>query len=199
MITKYDRELEDILSANAGIITSGEAQAAGATRPAFSDYARRRGLERVSRGMYADPDTLPDEMALIQKRFPKAIFSHDSVLYLHDMTDREPMPLSVTVDSSYNASQLKSQGVRVHYVKSEWYNLGVTKVQTPDGNTVRSYDRERTICDLIRKRTSTDPAVFRQAIQSYIRSKNKNLVRLSEYAKAMNMESRVRGVMEVAL
>lgn len=72
-------------------------------------------------------------------------------------------------------------------------------MQTPDGNTVRSYDRERTICDLIRKRTSTDPAVFRQAIQSYIRSKNKNLVRLSEYAKAMNMESRVRGVMEVAL
>lgn len=199
MITKYDRELDDILSANAGIITSGEAQAAGATRPAFSDYVRRRGLERVSRGVYAEPDTLPDEMALLQKRFPKAIFSHDSALYLHDMTDREPMPLSVTVDSSYNASRLKSQGARVHYVKPEWYNLGVIKVQTPDGSTVRAYDRERTICDLIRRRTNTDPAVFRQAIQSYVRSKNKNLVRLSEYAMAMNMESRVREVMEVAL
>ena len=72
-------------------------------------------------------------------------------------------------------------------------------MQTPDGSTVRAYDRERTICDLIRRRTNTDPAVFRQAIQSYARSKNKNLVRLSEYSKAMNIESRVREVMEVAL
>ena len=120
MITKYDKELDRILSANAGVITSGEAQAVGATRPAFSDYVRRRGLERVSRGVYAEPDTLPDEMALLQKRFPKAIFSHNSALYLHDMTDREPMPLSVTVDSGYNASRLKSQGAQVHQSGTTW-------------------------------------------------------------------------------
>ncbi|MEY8461057.1 type IV toxin-antitoxin system AbiEi family antitoxin domain-containing protein [Eggerthellaceae bacterium 24-137] len=199
MITKYDRELDHILSANAGVITSGDAQAAGATRPAFSDYVQRRGLERISRGVYADPSMFADEMVLLQKRFPKAIFSHDSALYLHDMTDHEPMPLSVTVDSNYNATPLKDQGIRVHYVKPEWYSLGVAEAQTPSGGTVQAYDRERTICDLIRRRTSTDSAVFRQAIRSYVRSKNKNMTRLSEYAKTMNMESRVREVMEVAL
>ena len=70
MITKYDKTLNSILEANAGIITSAEAQEAGATRPAFSDYVRRHGLERASRGVYIDPDVFPDEMALPQKRFP---------------------------------------------------------------------------------------------------------------------------------
>ena len=46
MITKYDAALDRILNGNAGIITSAEAQASGATRPAFSDYVHRRGLER---------------------------------------------------------------------------------------------------------------------------------------------------------
>ena len=199
MITKYDKTLNSILEANAGIITSAEAQEAGATRPAFSDYVRRRGLEKTSRGVYLDPDVFPDEMALLQKRFPKAAFSHESALYLHDLTDREPMPISVTVDSGYNASPLKAQGVRIYYTKPEWYEMGLAEVETPSGAKVRAYDKERTICDLIRKRTAFDPAVFRQAIRDYVRSRDKNLARLSDYARAMNIESRVYEVMEVAL
>ncbi|WP_302961472.1 abortive phage infection protein [uncultured Adlercreutzia sp.] len=199
MITKYDKTLNSILEANAGIITSAEAQEAGVTRPAFSDYVRRRGLEKTSRGVYLDPDVFPDEMALLQKRFPKAAFSHESALYLHDLTDREPVPISVTVESSYNASPLKAQGVRIYYTKPEWYGMGLTEVETPSGARVRAYDKERTICDLIRKRTAFDPAVFRQAIRDYVRSRDKNLARLSDYAHAMNIESRVYEVMEVAL
>lgn len=199
MITKYDKTLNSILEANAGIITSAEAQEAGATRPAFSDYVRRRGLEKASRGVYLDPDVFPDEMALLQKRFPKAAFSHESALYLHDLTDREPVPISVTVESSYNASPLKAQGVRIYYTKPEWYGMGLTEVETPSGAKVRAYDKERTICDLIRKRAAFDPAVFRQAIRDYVRSRDKNLARLSDYARAMNIESRVYEVMEVAL
>lgn len=199
MITKYDKTLNSILEANAGIITSAEAQEAGATRPAFSDYVRRHGLERTSRGVYIDPDVFPDEMALLQKRFPKAAFSHESALYLHDLTDREPMPISVTVDSGYNAGPLKAQGVRIYYTKPEWYEMGLAEVETPSGAKVMAYDKERTICDLIRKRTAFDPAVFRQAIRDYVRSRDKNLARLSDYARAMNIESRVYEVMEVAL
>ena len=199
MITKYDTALDRILNGNAGIITSAEAQAAGATRPAFSDYVRRRGLERASRGTYIDPDAFPDEMALLQRRFPKVVFSHDSALYLHDLTDREPMPIAVTVSSNYNVGALKDQGVRIYFVRPEWYELGIAEVDSPSGVKVRAYDKERTICDLIRKRAAMDSAVFRQAIKDYARSKDKDLVRLSEYAKTMNMESRVHEVMEVAL
>ena len=199
MITKYDKTLNSILEANAGIITSAEAQEAGATRPAFSDYVRRRGLEKTSRGVYLDPDVFPDEMALLQKRFPKAAFSHESALYLHDLTDREPIPVSVTVVSGYNAGPLKAQGVRIYYTKPEWYEMGLAEVETPSGAKVMAYDKERTICDLIRKRAAFDPAVFRQAIRDYARSRDKNLARLSDYARAMNIESRVYEVMEVAL
>lgn len=199
MTHKHDMILDTILEGNAGIITSAEAQRAGATRPAFSDYVRRRSLERVSRGVYIDPGVFPDEMVLLQKRFPKAVFSHESALYLHDLTDREPVPFTVTVDSSYNASSLKNHGVNICYVKPGWYELGLTEVETPNGLKVRAYDKERTVCDLIRKRASVDSAVFRQAIRDYARSKDKDLARLSAYARAMNLEPRVFDVMEVAL
>lgn len=199
MITKYDKTLDSILEINMGVITSAEAQEAGATRPAFSDYVRRRGLERTSRGVYIYSDVFLDEMVLLQKRFPKAVFSHASALYLHDLTDQELMQISVTVDSNYNATSLRNQGVRVYYVKPEWYELGITDVQTQSGLTVKAYDKERTICDMIRKRATVDSAMFRQAIRDYVRSKDKDLARLSSYSRTMNMESRVFEVMEVAM
>lgn len=199
MNTKYDKELDEILDRNLGIITSAQAQGAGISRVAFSDYVKRHGLGRSSRGIYFDRAALPDEMALLQMRFSKAVFSHDAALYLHDMTDREPVPLSVTVASNYNAGPLKDQGVRIYYVKPGWYDLGITEVRSPGGAMVKAYDKERTLCDIIRKRATTDSSVFRQAIREYARSKDKNLTRLSLYSQKMNMELRVREVMEVAL
>ena len=39
MVYEYDKVLDNILDSNTAIITSAEAQAAGATRPTFSNYA----------------------------------------------------------------------------------------------------------------------------------------------------------------
>ena len=76
-------------------------------------------------------------------------------------------------------------------MKPKWYKLGLTEVKTPSGLKVKAYDKERIICDAIRKRVTIDSAVFRQAIRDYVRSRDKNFARLSAYACAMNMEARV--------
>ena len=195
----YSHILKKILESNEGQLTFSEAFAAGVPKDAFYRYVKEKELEKHGRGLYLSKDALPDEFALLQARFPKAIFSHDTALFLHEMSEREPIPLSVSVESGYNSPSLKGQGVHIHYVKPEWYGLGIYDVKTPDGNIVRAYDKERTICDLIRKRDSVDVTEFNYALKTYAASKDKNLARLSEYARTMNMESRVWNAMGVLL
>lgn len=198
-VARHTQALDRILEEGDGVITTSAAAKAGISKDSFYRYVRDRGLERQSRGIYLSKDALPDEFALLQARFPKAIFSHDAALFLHGMSEREPVPLSVSVESGYNSPSLKGHGVRIYYVKPEWHGMGVTDVKTPDGNLVRAYDKERTICDLIRRRASADVAEFNYALKSYISTKDKDLARLSEYARAMNMESRVWDTMGVLL
>lgn len=198
-VARHTQELDRILEEGDGAITASAAAKAGISKDSFYRYVRNRGLERQSRGIYLSKDALPDEFALLQVRFPKAVFSHDTALFLHSLSEREPIPLSVSVESGYNSPSLKGQGVRIHYVKPEWHSMGVVDVKTPDGNLVRAYDKERTICDVIRRRANADVAEFNYALKSYISSKDKHLARLSEYARAMNMESRVWDVMGVLL
>ncbi len=195
----YSHILNKILESNEGQLTFSEASAAGIPKDAFYRYVKEKGLVKHGRGLYLSEDAFPDEFALLQARFPKAIFSYDTALFLHGMSEREPIPLSVSVDSGYNSPTLREQGVHIHYVKLEWYGLGICDVKTPDGNIVKAYDKERTICDLIRKKDSVDVTEFNYALKAYATSKNKNLARLSEYARTMNMESRVWEAMGVLL
>lgn len=196
---EHSHRLQAILDANEGQIAFSEASAAGIPKDAFYRYVKEKGLAKHGRGLYLSGGALSDELALLQARFPKAIFSHDAALFLHEMSEREPIPLSVTVDSGYNSPSLREQGVRIYYVKSEWYGLGICDVKTPDGNLVKAYDKERTICDLIRRKASVDVTEFNYALKTYVASKDKNLLRLSEYARTMNIESRIWDAMGVLL
>ena len=191
----YAQSLDQVIEKCAGVITFAQAAEAGVPKDAFYRYIKEKRLEKQGRGIYLSNDAILDESALLQA----AIFSHDAALFLHGMSEREPIPLSVSVKSGYNSPALKEQGVRIYYVKPEWHGMGVCNVKTPDGNLVRAYDKERTICDVIRRRANADVTEFNYALKSYISSKDKDLARLSEYARAMNMESRVWDVMGVLL
>lgn len=198
-IARHTETLERLLDEGDGVITASDAFRAGVPKDSFYRYVESRGLERQSQGIYLSADALPDEFALLQARYPKAVFSHDTALFLHGMSEREPIPLSVSVESGYNSPSLRDQGVRIYYVRPEWHGLGVCEVRTPDGNAVRAYDKERTVCDLIRKRASADVTEFNQAMRAWAKSRDRNLARLSEYARTMNMESRVWDAIGVLL
>ncbi len=60
-------------------------------------------------------------------------------------------------------------------MKPEWYGLGIYDIKTPEGNLVKAYDKERTICDLIRRKSSVDITKFNYALKAYIASKDKTL------------------------
>lgn len=189
--------IEKLLTENNGILKTANVVAAGISKEDFYKYVKCAGLEMATHGIYLSPDIITDEMYLLQAQFPKAVFSHEAALYLHGLAEREPMPFSVTVPASYNAGGLKEKGIKTYYVKNEWYNLGVCEVQTPGGHFVKAYDMERTICDILRKRKSTDIAVFNYAVREYMKRGDKRISVLSRYAVALRIEKKINEALGV--
>lgn len=192
-------ELDRLLEQNGGLITRADALDAGVPNGTFYNYVRENRLQKAAHGIYLAPGSHPDEMLLLQLRYPKAIFSHGTALYLHDLSEREPVPLAVTVPSSYNAGPLSRTGAEVHYVKGPWHGLGACEMETPEGNPVRAYDMERTVCDIVRRRSAMDVSSFNYAMQGYAKSRGKDLRRLGRYARAMGIDAQVRNAVEVLL
>lgn len=64
---------------------------------------------------------------------------------------------------------------------------------------IRIYDRDRTICDILRNMNRMDKEVFNKAIQSYVRDSQKNIPNLMEYAKVLRVQKKVKDLIGVWL
>lgn len=138
-------------------------------------------------------------MYLIHLRFEQAVFSHETALFFHDLTDREPTEYAVTVKTGYNPTNLKAEGIQVFTIKADLYGVGLTEAQTPFGHIVPVYDMERTICDLLRSRRKIEIQTFQGALKAYVRHKDKDLRTLMHYAGLFRVEKILRQYLEVLL
>ena len=191
--------LDDLLRDGNGVLQTADAVSANITKPMLAKYVRERGLERVGHGVYLAPDAWKDGMYLLQLRCPQAVFSHDTALFFHDLTDREPLAYTVTVKSGYNPHRLKGDAVKVYRIKKELHGLGLSQTETSFGNPITVYDPERTICDVVRNRNGMEPQIIRDALRQYATRKDKNLRRLLQYAQTFHIETILRRYLEVLL
>ncbi len=181
-------------------LTPKIAEDSGISKFKFYKYVRENGLEPVSRGVYSTGTDWIDELYVLHKRCPNAVFSHDEAFYYYGLTDREPLVHTLTIYSGYNAHRLIADGsCKVYTVKRELLNIGKTVVKDNDGNMIPMYDLERTICDLIRSRNSIEIQDFNSALKAYVARNDKDLNRLMEYAKLFRVDNVIRRYMEVLL
>ena len=136
---------------------------------------------------------------MISSNSNRIIFSHQTALYLHDLSDRTPNVFHISVPQGYNASHIKKryEDLQVHYVKKDLYELGKIEIKSPQGNLIPVYDIERTICDIIIDSEKIDKQIFTEAIKRYFKSPNKNLRRLIKYSRLFKVEDEIRKYMEV--
>lgn len=182
---------------NGRVITSREATNAGLARRCLSDMVRTGNLVKVGRGAYMKPDEVEDEMFLLQLRFGKGVYSHETALYLHGLTDLTPLRYSMTFPFGYNTKKANDSGVISRSAVKTKYTLGQTILESPGGNKIRVFDAERTLCDIVRSRKRTDPRVIGEAFRGYLKWKQSDLDKLLRYASALKVESRIRIYLEV--
>ena len=192
-------KLQLLLTQNGGTVTTAQANDTGVSNERLRLLVKKGELERASFGVYVSPDKFVDKMYTAQLRRPKIIYSHETALFLHDLTDRDPLSYTVTVPTGYNPTRLREDGFTVFTIKRELYEIGVTQLTTIFGHTVTAYGLERTICDCLRSRNKIDIAIMTDAIKRYVKRKDKDLNTLMQMAETFQVVKLIRNYMEVLL
>ena len=182
--------IKQIMNTNNGILSTRMIEPLNISRQYLSIMENNNAIEKVSRGIYLSPNAFEDSYFSFQQKYKKAIFSHMNALYFYGMTEEFPYNYTVTVPQSYHVDAVNEK-CNVFYVSDDIYEMGIVEVETPNGNKVRAYDKERCICDIIKSRGRMDPEQVKKSIKQYMRSKDKNVVKLSDYAKRMGISEKV--------
>lgn len=191
--------INNILEKNNGIIKTEDLKEENIARHYLKILQEKGEIIKLDRGIYARPDVWEDEMYILQAKYKKSIFSHETALFLHELTDRTPIYYRVTIPNNYNPKNLKYENVKLNYSVNELLEIGVIEVKTSYGNYVRCYDKEKTICDIIRNKENENIEVVTDALKMYVSRRDKDLQLLMKYATVLKIEKKVREYMEILI
>lgn len=195
---KHSEVIMKMAETNNGIVTASQVTAALIPRHYLSSLEKNRKLYKVDRGIYALPETWEDKMYLLQTRYSRGIFSHESALYLLDLTDRVPFQYTMTFPYGYHTKSLSEESIHVKKAVKGIYDLGIADALTIYNNSVRVYNAEKTLCDIV-KGNFTDMQIVTDAMKKYVQLKNRNIPLLMEYARKIRVEKKIRNYMDVLL
>lgn len=147
---------------------------------------------KIDRGLYSLPGTVKDDMFILQHRYSKGIYSGITALSIHGLTDHVSENYYMTFPKGYNPSSLRMTNwhIDITRVIPELYSLGIEEILSPKGNALRVYNKERTICDVLRGQ-GISKYILNNAIKTYFDSGSYDIARLKEYSKLLHVGRKV--------
>lgn len=192
-------KINDKMKSNNYILSTEKLLELGMSKTTLTNYVRAGILERCGHGYYTIPDSVEDDMYLVMLRSKHIVFSHETALFLNGLSERTPFIHAVTIPSNTAIPPSIKDQCKCYYIKPELHKIGITNKKTTFGNTVRCYNAERTVCDILRSRNRMDEETVISSLKNYSEHKDKNLLKLGEYAELFKVSKVVRQYMEVLL
>ena len=186
----YINSIKALMKANNGYVTSKQVTELGIHRMYLNMMVEEGWIDRVKKGIYLDKDFVEDIFYTFQLKYPKTIFSRFTALYFYNLTEIYPSTFDITVNENYHTEDLNVNH-NVVKCKKDNLNLGLTQIITSLGNKINIYDRERCICDIIRFKNRLDLEQVKKSVKMYVKDNNKDLNKLSEYSKKLNIYNEV--------
>ena len=204
IVNNKEKILMNLLLEKGGRITAKQASLAGIHRMFLKQLSDAGKIVRVARGVYQLETAQEDELLNLQHRCPTGVFSCETALFLHSLTERAPFMWTMTFKGFYHSPTLAENGIVVKHSSKNLssknlYPLEIVEVKTPLGNVVRTYSAERTLCEIMTAKVAADIQTITYAIKTYVGRKEKNIPKLMQLAKTFHVEKKLRAYLEVLL
>lgn len=187
-------EIIKIANDNNGYLYSKIMKEHGIQTSVIGRLEKEKLLTKVARGVYITDQGIEDEFFINSIKYSRIVYSGETALFLNGLSNKQSPIKEFTIPYGTNAPQI--DGYEIKYSRKGTFSLGVTELETPFGNIVRSYDKERCICDLFMRPDYYDYEDRVYAINEY-KDKYLDFKKLYDYAKKLGVYKEVSNVFDV--
>lgn len=176
-----------------GVLKTSELNDLGFSSRQIKKLMEEGLITKIKYGFYELTDYIPREEVIIARLFPESVIFLESALFYYEYTDRIPSFWQIAVNKNSNKFQYNIDYplIKPYYLEPKFIEIGVDTIEI-EGVEVRLYDRDRTICDVLRYETKLEKEVFTNAIKNYVKGPKKNVRNLFEYAEIFNIKNKVQ-------
>jgi predicted transcriptional regulator of viral defense system len=155
-------------------------------------------IVRLKRGIYKWADQETDELAEVARVVPDGVFCLLSAAFYYGLTTTVPATHHVAIPDDRKVVLPSYPPIRLYYWNKPSYSLGAVSAELA-GGSVKLYDLEKTVCDVIRHRNKIGFEVLKEILRNYLGRKDRNLNRLHTYAHQLNIFNKVDAFVKILL
>jgi predicted transcriptional regulator of viral defense system len=176
-----------------GVLKTSELNSVGLSSRQIKKLLNDEFIIKIKFGFYEFVETVNSEEVMIARFFPDAVIFLESALMYYGYTDRIPSSWQIAVDRDSTKGRYKIDYplIEPFYLDPKFLKVGLDAMII-DGVNVKIFDRDRTMCDVLRYENRLEREVFINAIQRYSKDSNKNVRKLFEYANIFNIKKKVQ-------
>ncbi|MCH5344553.1 MAG: hypothetical protein J1E64_10985 [Acetatifactor sp.] len=150
-------------------------------------------IYRVEPGLYSTT-RYSAELEIIVKKYPNVILTGEYAFYCHDLTD--VIPEKYYIATKAKAAKLLDPRIVQIYVRDDLLMLGVTEKDI-NGVTVKIYDKERMLIELLRNKNSMPYDLYKEIIGNYRKIiEHLQIWRIQEYADIFPKSRMIKKALE---
>ena len=193
-------QITQLIEEQGGIVKKEQFTELGIDYRRILDFVQSGDLVRIKNGYYTDRIDRFTEEELVARLFGDARLCMESALYAYGYISQKPYGWHLAVDKNTSKSRFKMDYPKIipYYTEPEALELGSTEIMI-SGQQFQIYDRDRVICDCLKYERKLERAVFKEALQSYIRDSQKDISALMAYARARKVVGKVQSMIGVWL
>ncbi|QSQ08802.1 hypothetical protein H0A61_01147 [Koleobacter methoxysyntrophicus] len=176
-----------------GVLRASELNALGLSSRQIKKLLENGIITKIKHGYYELSDNIYPEEVVIARLFPGAVIFLESALAHYGYTDRIPSAWQIAVDRHSEKSQYKIDYplIKPFYLEPKLLKIGIDTIKV-EGIKVKIFNRDRTICDVLKYENKLEREVFSNAIRRYVKDNKKNVRRLFEYAEIFSIKKKVQ-------
>jgi predicted transcriptional regulator of viral defense system len=144
-------------------------------------------LLKVKRGVYSIVSNSESQYAEVKAIVSKGVLCLLSAAYLHNLTTFIPKNYQLAISNKSKIVLPEYPPIKLYFWSKKRYELGIT-TQEVEGIEMNIYNKEKTICDIIKYRNKIGLDTVKEILKNYLKQSDRNLTQLNLYAKELGNE-----------
>ncbi|WP_125763498.1 type IV toxin-antitoxin system AbiEi family antitoxin domain-containing protein [Companilactobacillus hulinensis] len=161
-------------------------------------------IQNIDNRLFTPNNYVINDYLARQLVLQNGIYCNQTALYLWKLTDSFDFEVNMAFRQGYLLPKIRferwTDNLKVKQIRSPLLNQDIEKISVEGTKkTIKLYSRERTLIDILNKKSLVDAEEIQQAFKAYMNSKYKDLNKLFTVAQRMNKEEKIRNTLGVIL
>jgi predicted transcriptional regulator of viral defense system len=190
--------IEKIFEINDGVVSTGTLLKSGINHYQINHLLKNGAIIKLKHGVYKWKTDDVNEWEDIVHLVPYGVLCLFTAAFHYELTTFVSSTYHIAIPKKAKIVLPDYPPIQLYYWDTTAFNLGIVETIIQE-KTVKIYDLEKTVCDIIRFRNKVGIDIAKEVLKNYLKRSDRNIAKLNEYARHLNISTVLSNFLTILL